>query len=172
MFDKLKSSGKEYLRTDSSVDTSEKVGNHKSASYSGVSAMIGPGVKIEGQITSDENLVIEGKVNGSITANNHEVTVGKSGNLKANISANVVNIQGIVKGDISGSEKVVISNTGNVLGNIQSPRVTLEDGAKFKGSIEMDPDEKMQSELPVTSVSGSNVRSAETARADKKASQA
>ena len=54
--------------------------------------MIGPGVKIAGQITSDENLVIEGKVNGSITAKNHEVTVGKSGNLKANISANIVNI--------------------------------------------------------------------------------
>ena len=83
-----------------------------------------------------------------------------------------MNIEGIVKGDISGTEKVVISKTGNVLGNIQSPRVTLEDGAKFKGSIEMDPDEKMQSELPVTSVSSSNVLSAETARADKKASQA
>ena len=134
--------------------------------------MIGPGVKIEGQIISDENLVIEGKVNGSITAKNHEVTVGKSGNLKANISANIVNIEGVVKGDISGAEKVVISKTGNVLGNIQSPRVTLEDGAKFKGSIEMDPGEKMQSELPVTSASSSNVLRAEAARSDKKASQA
>ena len=133
--------------------------------------MIGPGVKIEGQITSDENLVIEGKVNGSIIAKNHEVTVGKSGSLNANISANVVSVEGMVKGDISGAEKVVISKTGNVLGNIQSPRVTLEDGAKFKGSIEMDPDEKMQSELPVTSVSGSNVHSTETARAGKKSSQ-
>lgn len=133
--------------------------------------MIGPGVKIEGQITSDENLVVEGKVNGSIIAKNHEVTVGKSGSLNANISANVVSVEGMVKGDISGAEKVVISKTGNVLGNIQSPRVTLEDGAKFKGSIEMDPDEKMQSELPVTSVSGSNVYSTETARAGKKSSQ-
>ncbi len=134
--------------------------------------MIGPGVKIEGQITSDENLLIEGKVSGSIAAKNHEVTIGKSGNLTANINAKIVNIDGVVKGDISGVEKVVISKTGNVLGNIQSPRVTLEDGAKFKGSIEMDPDEKTQSELPVTSVGGTNVRSAESARADKKASQA
>jgi cytoskeletal protein CcmA (bactofilin family) len=172
MFDKIKSVGRDYLNTDKPVVADTEVSSFESKSYSGVSAMIGPGVKIEGQITSDENLVIEGKVNGSITAKNHEVTVGKSGNLKANISANIVNIEGIVKGDISGTEKVVISKTGNVLGNIQSPRVTLEDGAKFKGSIEMDPDEKMQSELPVTSVSSSNVRSAETARADKKASQA
>jgi len=172
MFDKLKSSGKDNLSSDTNVGASIKASRENSVSYSGVSAMIGPDVKIEGQIASDENLVIEGKVNGSITAKNHEVTVGKSGNLKANISAKVIHIEGTVKGDISGSEKVVISKTGNVLGNIQSPRVTLEDGAKFKGSIEMDPDEKIQSELPVTSVSSSNMRSAEVARADKKASQA
>lgn len=132
--------------------------------------MIGPGVQIEGQIVSDENLVIEGKVSGSITANSNQITVGKTGSLTANISAKVVHIEGTIKGDISGSEKVVISKTGNVLGNIQSPRVTLEDGAKFKGSIEMDPDEKTQSELPVTSASGSNARSVETVRADKKVS--
>ena len=172
MFDKLKSSGKDHLSSDTNVGASTKAGRENSVSYSGVSAMIGPDVKIEGQIASDENLVIEGKVNGSIAAKNHEVTVGKSGNLKANISAKVIHIEGTVKGDISGSEKVVISKTGNVLGNIQSPRVTLEDGAKFKGSIEMDPDEKIQSELPVTSVSSSNMRSAEAVRTDKKASQA
>jgi cytoskeletal protein CcmA (bactofilin family) len=172
MFDKLKSSGKDNLSSDTNVDASTRAGRENSVSYSGVSAMIGPDVKIEGQIASDENLVIEGKVNGSISAKNHEVTVGKSGNLKANISAKVIHIEGTVKGDISGSEKVVISKTGNVLGNIQSPRVTLEDGAKFKGSIEMDPDEKLQSELPVTSVSSSNMRSAEAVRTDKKASQA
>lgn len=172
MFDKLKSSGKDHLSSDTNVGVSTKAGRENSVSYSGVSAMIGPDVKIEGQIASDENLVIEGKVNGSISAKNHEVTVGKSGNLKANISAKVIHIEGTVKGDISGSEKVVIAKTGNVLGNIQSPRVTLEDGAKFKGSIEMDPDEKIQSELPVTSVSSSNMRSAEAARTDKKASQA
>ena len=171
MFDKLKSSGRDTLGSNSNVDASSKTGRENSVSYSGVSAMIGPGVKIEGQIVSDENLVIEGKVSGSITAKNNEVTVGKSGILTANIGAKVVHIEGTVKGDISGSEKVVISKTGNVLGNIQSPRVTLEDGAKFKGSIEMDPDEKMQSELPVVSASDSNVHSAESARAGKKTSQ-
>jgi cytoskeletal protein CcmA (bactofilin family) len=123
----------------------------KSASSLGVKAMIGPGVKIEGQIVSDEDLIIEGKVDGSISAKSHEVVVGKSGVLKANIKAKVVKIEGAVTGDISGIEKVVIANTGNVLGNIDSPRVTLEDGAKFKGSIEMDPGEQAISELPTTS---------------------
>lgn len=122
----------------------------KAASSLGVKAMIGPGVKIEGQINSDEDLIVEGKFDGSISAKSHEVVVGKSGVLKANIVAKVVKVEGSVTGDISGIEKVVISNTGNVLGNIESPRVTLEDGAKFKGSIEMDPGDQAISELPTT----------------------
>jgi len=104
--------------------------------------MIGSTVVIDGNITSAENLIIEGKVSGTITATGHEVTVGQSGQLKANISAKIVRIEGKIEGDISGGEKVIISKTGNVLGNIDAPRVTLEDGAKFKGSIEMDPDEQ------------------------------
>ncbi len=104
--------------------------------------MIGSTVVIDGNITSAENLIIEGKVSGTINATGHEVTVGQSGQLKANISAKIVRIEGKIEGDISGGEKVIISKTGNVLGNIDAPRVTLEDGAKFKGSIEMDPDEQ------------------------------
>ena len=104
--------------------------------------MIGSMVVIDGNITSAEDLIIEGKVSGTITATGHEVTVGQAGQLNANISAKTVRIEGRVEGDISGCEKVIISKTGNVLGNIDAPRVTLEDGAKFKGSIEMDPDEQ------------------------------
>ena len=96
---------------------------------------------IEGKIVSGEDLIIEGNVSGSISAKGHEITVGTAGKLKADISAKVVRIEGSVQGDISGVEKVIISKTGNVLGNIDAPRVTLEDGAKFKGSIEMDPGE-------------------------------
>lgn len=115
--------------------------------------MIGPSVKIEGKITSDESLLIEGQVDGSIVANSSEVVVGKSGVLTANISAKIVKIEGKVKGDIAGGENVVIAKTGNVLGNIESPRVTLEDGAKFKGSIEMDPGDKAIKELPLSTPS-------------------
>ena len=121
--------------------------------------MIGATVKIKGDIQSDENLVIEGKVDGTITAKSHEITVGSSGELKANITAKVVKIEGKVQGDVFGGEKVIISKTGNVRGNIVAPRVTLEDGAKFKGSIDMDPGEPATSELPLSSVGA--------ARADK-----
>jgi len=115
---------------------------------SGGTAVIGPTVSIEGKIVSGEDLIVEGKVSGSISAKGHEITVGTAGKLKADISAKVVRIEGSVQGDISGVEKVIISKTGNVLGNIDAPRVTLEDGAKFKGSIEMDPGETSTSELP------------------------
>jgi cytoskeletal protein CcmA (bactofilin family) len=119
---------------------------------SGGRAMIGPTVVIEGKVVSGEDLLIEGNVSGSISAKGHEITVGAAGKLKADISAKVVRVEGSVQGDISGVEKVIISKTGNVLGNIDSPRVTLEDGAKFKGSIEMDPGEPATKELPTKPV--------------------
>lgn len=102
-------------------------------------AMIGKTISIKGDITGEESLVIEGKVDGTISLKNNDLTVGQSGVVNANITASVVRIDGEVKGDIVGIEKVVISKTGKVRGNIVGPRVTLEDGAKFKGSIDMDP---------------------------------
>lgn len=153
MFDRNKNSRNEGFGSAKPIATSSKSNNVTSDSVSGASAMIGPGVKIKGQITSDEKLVIEGKVDGGITAKSHEVIVGKSGVLNADISAKVVRVDGRVKGDICGGDNVVISKTGNVLGNIQSPRVSLEDGAKFKGSIEMDPGEQVVAELPLNSPS-------------------
>ncbi len=104
-------------------------------------AVIGSGIQVNGDITGDENLVIEGKVDGSIKLDANEVSIGQSGKVKADVSARVVSIDGNVDGDITGQEKVVITRSGNVRGNIKAPRVTLEDGAIFKGSIDMDPGE-------------------------------
>lgn len=101
--------------------------------------MIGKTISIKGDITGEESLVIEGRIDGTISLKNNDLTVGQSGVVNANITASVVRIDGEVKGDIVGIEKVVISKTGKVRGNIVGPRVTLEDGAKFKGSIDMDP---------------------------------
>lgn len=101
--------------------------------------MIGKTITIKGDITGEENLVIEGTVDGTVHLKSNDLTVGQSGRVNANLSANVVRIDGEVKGDIVGKEKVVITKTGRVQGNIVGPRVTLEDGAKFKGSIDMDP---------------------------------
>lgn len=101
--------------------------------------MIGSSITIKGTISGDEDLVIQGRVEGAINLKEHEVTVGESGKITADVTAKTIRIDGEVTGDISGSEKVVLSKTGNLRGNIVAPRVTLEDGAIFKGSIDMDP---------------------------------
>ena len=106
---------------------------------SGGTALIGPGIHINGDIGGDENLVIEGRVDGKIRLDSHEVEVGQSGRVNADITAKVIRIAGEVRGDITGTEKVIILRSGNVHGNIVAPRMTLEDGAIFKGSIDMDP---------------------------------
>ncbi|MCZ6854672.1 MAG: polymer-forming cytoskeletal protein [Gammaproteobacteria bacterium] len=105
------------------------------------SAVIGTKIQIKGNIIGDENLIIEGKVDGTVEVRSKDLTIGPSGQVTANVTARVVKIDGTVKGDITGLEKVTISKTGKVQGNFVAPRVTLEDGAKFKGSIDMDPDE-------------------------------
>ena len=101
--------------------------------------MIGKTVIIKGSITGDENLVIEGTVDGSVDLPKNDLTIGEAGKVKADLKAKVIKVDGEVTGDMLGDEKVVISKTGRVKGNIIAPRVTLEDGAKFKGSIDMDP---------------------------------
>lgn len=108
---------------------------------SGRAAVIGPGIHINGDISGDENLIIEGKVDGKIRLDSHQVDIGQNGQVNANVTAKVIKIAGEVRGDLTGTEKVVISRSGNVHGNIVAPRMTLEDGAIFKGSIDMDPGE-------------------------------
>lgn len=103
------------------------------------SASIGASIRIKGDVSGDENLIIQGEVDGTITVHGHNVTISKTGKVKANIEANQIIVEGKLEGDLNGNEKVIIRETGNVHGNIVSPRVTLEDGALFKGSIEMEP---------------------------------
>ena len=104
-------------------------------------AVIGPGIHINGDITGDENLLIEGRVDGKVRLEGHEVSIGQNGKVKADITAKVIRISGEVRGDLNGMEKVIIARSGNVHGNIVAPRMTLEDGAIFNGSIDMDPGE-------------------------------
>ena len=112
-------------------------------------ALIGSTITIKGDITGDENLLIEGKVEGTVNLIDKDLTIGHSGHVHANITAKEIKIEGEVQGDISGNEKVVISKMGKVKGNIIAPRVTLEDGANFKGSIDMEPSEQAYVDTPL-----------------------
>ncbi|HKK22719.1 MAG TPA: polymer-forming cytoskeletal protein [Pseudohaliea sp.] len=99
--------------------------------------MIGSKVKVTGDIESAEDLLIEGEVNGTVTLADNELVIGNAGRVNADIEAKTVRIEGEVQGDITGRERVVITASGNVQGNVSAPRVMLEDGGRFKGSIDM-----------------------------------
>ncbi len=103
-------------------------------------ATIGPSIRINGDVlvTGNEGVRIEGCVDGTISLSNNILTVGKEGQIKATIDARAIFVEGKVEGDLKGEEQIVIHSSGDVHGNIVAPRVTLEDGCKFKGSIDMD----------------------------------
>ena len=102
-------------------------------------AVIGPSITIKGEISGKENLEIQGKLEGTVSMKEHRVTVGQSGHVKADIHAKAIHIAGEVEGNLFGDDEVVLRESGCLLGNITAARVTLEDGSKFKGSIDMEP---------------------------------
>jgi cytoskeletal protein CcmA (bactofilin family) len=145
MFDKRKESSEpEEQQGTASKSSTRETSNLNSRS----TAMIGKTIQVKGDITGSENLTIEGTVNGSVDLPQNDLTVGESGNVTADLKAKTVRVDGQVTGDISGAEKIVVSATGRVKGNMTAPRVTLEDGAKFKGSIDMDPGEGKAAAAP------------------------
>jgi cytoskeletal protein CcmA (bactofilin family) len=125
-----------------------------------VTAVIGPSIHIEGRLRGQEDVFIEGEVTGTIQLQNNTLTVGAEGKIKADVYANTVYVEGSMEGDLFGSEQVIIRKSAKVRGNITSPRVSLEDGATFKGSIEMDP----ESVKSVIGPSGGSNRSAAAVR--------
>ena len=102
-------------------------------------ATIGPSITIKGELMGQEDLEVQGKVEGTISLEKHRVLVSESGRVKADIHAKSIRVGGEVKGNLIGEDEVVILHTGRVEGDIKASRVTLEDGSKFKGSIDMEP---------------------------------
>ncbi|MDH3637016.1 MAG: polymer-forming cytoskeletal protein [Gammaproteobacteria bacterium] len=103
---------------------------------------IGPSLSVKGDISGYEDLVIHGQLEGEVNLQKNTITVGQDGKVKATLDAVKITVEGQVTGDLSGSERVVIRTSGKVEGNITAPRVVLEDGCRFKGSVEMNFDEK------------------------------
>jgi cytoskeletal protein CcmA (bactofilin family) len=101
--------------------------------------MIGASIHIDGDLRGEEDLLIEGEVNGTVQLKNNSLTIGPQGKVRADVYAQSIIVDGYMEGDLFGSERVAIRKNAQVRGNVTSPRVSLEDGAKFKGSIEMDP---------------------------------
>lgn len=105
--------------------------------------VIGQGIVINGRLTGDEDLIVEGRIEGTVTLNNHLI-VERTGSLVADIQVVELTVRGAITGNINASEVVSILTDATVIGDITAPRVIIEDGARFKGNIEMEvalPDE-------------------------------
>lgn len=102
-------------------------------------AVIGSSIQINGDLRGDEDLRIEGNVSGTVELKNSVLTIGKEGKVKAGVYAKSIAVDGETKGDLYATERVSVHVNARVQGNIIAPKVSIEEGAHFKGSIEMDP---------------------------------
>ncbi|HUF75234.1 MAG TPA: polymer-forming cytoskeletal protein [Longimicrobiales bacterium] len=100
-------------------------------------ATIGPSIVIHGEVSGSEDLLIQGQIDGSVSLGAHSVTVGGGGRVNADISGRVITIEGDVEGDLTAQEQIVLRGSAKVLGDIKAPRVVLEDGASFRGLVDM-----------------------------------
>ena len=116
-------------------------------------ARIGGSLSIKGDLYGEEDLFIEGRIEGKITIKKGSVTVGERGRVHADVKATNIQVAGEVEGDLVGREQVVLLETGRVVGNIKAKSVILQHGAQFKGSIDMEaasrePDDKTTRSVP------------------------
>lgn len=103
-------------------------------------AVIGAKIRFKGELVGEEDLLIEGNIEGSINLRGNSLIIGKQGVVKANVIAKDIVVEGKVEGDVYGEERISIRTSSDMQGNLIAERVTLDDGAKFKGSIDMDMD--------------------------------
>ena len=108
-----------------------------SAAVSGEQATITKGLFIKGEITGTESLTVDGKGEGSIVLNGNRVTVGRNGQVAASITAREVVVLGKVRGNVSATDRVDIRAEGAVTGDVSAARISIEDGAFFKGGIDI-----------------------------------
>jgi cytoskeletal protein CcmA (bactofilin family) len=122
-------------------------------------AAIGPSISIVGDLTGDEDLTILGRVKGKIDLPQHSVTVGESGHVDADIHAKVVSVAGEVHGNLVAGEQILIRKTATMLGNLTAPRVGLEDGCRFRGSVDMEaqPERGRPAPIPASRATGAIV---------------
>ena len=108
-----------------------------STSSAGEQATIGKSLIVKGELSGSESLYIDGKVEGAINLPGNRVTVGRNGQVAANIMAREVVVLGKVRGNINASDRVDIRSEGSLTGDVAAARISIEDGAYFKGGIDI-----------------------------------
>jgi cytoskeletal protein CcmA (bactofilin family) len=100
-------------------------------------ANIGKSISIKGDLTGEEDVLVEGKVEGKVNLPNNELTIGANGRVDADVHAKTVLVIGRVSGNVSGAERVEIQASGIVEGDVRAPRLVVQEGAQLNGSIQM-----------------------------------
>lgn len=138
MFNKKETESSENPAT--RVDRSDGARRDRPTASSGGTAVIGASIHVDGTLRGEEDLLIEGKVNGTVELQKNSVTIGSTGEVTADVVAHTIFVDGRMDGSLVASERVVIRKSARIKGSIAAPRVSLEDGAQFHGSIDMDPE--------------------------------
>ena len=102
-------------------------------------ARLGSSLQIKGSITGTEDLQIDGRVEGPISLRGHGLTIGATAQLNSEIDAREVVVYGKLVGNLRARDRVDVKTDGSVIGDISTARISIEDGAQFKGRIEIDP---------------------------------
>jgi cytoskeletal protein CcmA (bactofilin family) len=105
-------------------------------------ANIGKNVIIKGELSGSEDLYLDGEVEGNIELHGHSLTIGPNGRVRANIHAREVTVQGKVDGNVTASDRVELKKSAILVGDIFTQRISIEDGAYFKGGIDITKNEK------------------------------
>jgi len=109
----------------------------RAAAPTGEQATIGKGLFIKGEINGSESLFIDGKVEGSVNLPGNRVTIGRNGQVAANITAREIVVLGKLRGNVSATDRVDIRAEGALTGDVAAARISIEDGAFFKGGIDI-----------------------------------
>ena len=118
-----------------------------------VKALISASIIITGDISGKEDIIINGSVEGTIDFREHNVHIGESGRISANVIAKTIHVDGEVKGELRANEQVTINPSGRLVGDIRAPRVVLSDGCQFKGSVDMED----KSVMPANDIRGARL---------------
>ena len=111
----------------------------RASATSSTSCVVGPETSIRGSLSGQEDLVVEGRLEGTVSLSGHLI-VAESGNVEADVDVESIEVHGNVQGDISASRSITIEKGAHVTGNVKAPRVIINDGARFDGAVEMDVD--------------------------------
>lgn len=111
---------------------------YNTPSASGGVARLGASLHVKGEITGNEDLAIDGSVEGLVNLEDRRLTIGASARLTADVIAREVIVYGNVKGNLRARDRIEIKKDGSVVGDLTTARIMIEDGAYFKGSIEID----------------------------------